>query len=184
MGDAEGDQRDGHRPEEGRRADPHLSGDIEPADPLRRPGAGGEDDDRHAERGAAGDAEDERIGQRIAEDRLHLRPAQAEGGAGEAGGDGALQAHLAHDVQGPFGRLLGPHQGVEHLAGRQAHRPEGQGGEDGDQQQSRQRREHDDLSRPRRVPRRHGCGRDYDGGTSLRNTNSWSGTSSGWSALM
>ena len=136
---------------------------------------------RHAERGPARDAEHERVGQRIAEDRLHLCAAQTEGRSGEPSGNRPLDADLAHDVECPLGRFIGPEQGVEHLDRRQAHRTEGQGGEDGDQEQPAERREGDDVAPSQRAR----CCRDrrgYDGGTSLRNTNSWSGTRSGWRA--
>ena len=79
---------------------PSLPATSSPPIHCDEPRAGDEHDDGHAERGAAGDAEHERVGQRVAEDRLHLRAAQAEGGAGEHGGDRPRQAHLAHDVEG------------------------------------------------------------------------------------
>ena len=111
----EGHERHRHRSDEGGAGDPQLAGDVEPTDPLRGPGAGDENHERHPERRSGRDTQHERVGQRVAEDRLHLRSAQPEGGSGEAGRDRARDAHLADDVERTFGGLLGPQQRVEDL---------------------------------------------------------------------
>ena len=107
-------------------------------------------------------------------------PHSAEGGAGEAGGDRALAG-------APCARCRARRRWpARAAAGRRRPRPatrrtdpSANDGDDGDEQQPGERREDDDL---RRGGARRRCGDgDYDGGTSLRNTNSWSGTRSGWS---
>ena len=179
-GHGEGHERHGHRPDERGAADPQLAGDVETADPLRRPRAGDEHHDRHAERRSGRDTEHERVGQRVAEDRLHLRAAQRRGRRRR---DRPRPCAGCAPCGRCRGRLRWPGRAA---AGRRTPRPA-----TGEPIRGPTRRRRRRAAAPvsaantttcRRGGARRGCGDgDYDGGTSLRNTNSWSGTRSGWS---
>ena len=145
MGDGDGHQRHRHRPDEGRPRDAEVAEHAEPAEPSGRAAAGGEHDDGHAERGTARGAEHERVGERIAEQRLHLSAAQRERGAGQHGGSGARQADLAHHYQRPPPGVVGIDERSDDGDGREAHRAE---------RQRRDHRDHQRRTKPPQHPRR------------------------------
>ena len=120
-------ERDRHRPDERRPGDPELAERAEPAEPRRRAAAGDEHDDGHAERGAAGGAEHERVGERVAEHGLHVHAAQAERRRRRAGRrSSAAGAPCAPRRAGAGSAWSGSTSAAPHGGGRQADRPEEQ----------------------------------------------------------
>ena len=88
---------EGHQPAAGEGGD----GQGVVAQPVQQGGEGfGADDDVEgdAEGGAAHDADDAGVNQRVAEESLHHRAAEGEVAADEGGGERAWQAHLVEGV--------------------------------------------------------------------------------------
>ena len=91
-----------------RRGDhPGLSQKPEPGQEPGPGDPGSQDDQGDPQTGPGADAEDEGVGEGIAEQRLHLQAAGAQGGPGQYRGERARQADRVDDV-GPARFLAGP----------------------------------------------------------------------------
>ncbi len=108
------------------------------AERRRHAHPGAEHHDGHAETGPRRDAEREGIGQRIAEERLHLQAGDPQGGAGEHRRQGARQPNRLHHDRGSRIRRRGPgehadHDGDRHVRRAQRQRQHERGDEERDQ---------------------------------------------------
>ena len=119
------------------------------APPPAAAAAAAEDDQRHAQARARADAEHERVGERVAEQRLHQQPGDRERRAGEHRGRGLRQPQIEHDA---LPRRLGGAAAEQDVGGGaegDAHRAGGDVGDEEDDEEQRQRDGEENAARAR-----------------------------------